>query len=78
MQARCQISTGRGQIQTLPYRQDSRIPTVSLRFPTDSRTLSHFLSAQAAAPPLFGLERAFSGVPENLPMFHPEAARRDQ
>ncbi len=84
MQARCQIRTRSEQSLTLSPLQGLRFIPSRLRYLTDSKALTSDLTpsiqlqdAPIRISPVNGLERAFTQMPANPKVFHPEAARRD-
>jgi hypothetical protein len=84
MQARCRIRTRVEQGLTLCPIPSLRLIPLTLRRLTDSKAVSSDLTpyvrpqyALVRKSPANGLERAFTGMPANLMVFHPEAARRD-
>jgi hypothetical protein len=84
MRARCQIRTRIEQSPTLTPKPSLRLIPLTLRRLTDSKAVSSDLTpyvqpqnALVRTSPANGLERAFTKVPANLKVFHPEAARRD-
>ena len=72
MEARYQISTGREQIGSLSYPPGSQDVPPTLRFPTDSKTLSSFRSSPDSASVGIGVERAFTEAPPDIRRFHPQ------
>jgi hypothetical protein len=83
MQARCQIRTCREQASSVCCLPNLKSKQTTLGFLTDSKSLSRRPAKQIQAQRPFlstffsnGLERAFTKIPANLTMFHPEAARR--
>jgi hypothetical protein len=84
MLARCQIRMRGEQTRTLSNSRSLRVASLVLRFPTDSKTLISLPTPNVPKQHLpvgsfraNGLERAFSEMPANSKVFHPEAARRD-
>jgi len=77
MQARFQISTLREQTVALPYPPSSPSEQPVVRFLADSKALSSGQQPLARTFLVIGLGRAFTEMPANLKVFHPEAARRD-
>lgn len=78
MPAKCHIRNSRARIPAQSGHPKPEFVSLDLRFLTDSKTLSPISSPVACTPHLIGWERAFRGVPTNVKVFHPEAARRDQ
>jgi hypothetical protein len=83
MKSRCRISTRITAGPTVPGTSAHPRIAGSLRFETDSKSLSGFLGdytgpLRRPTPPLFqiGRERAFTEVPAKYKVLEPKAARR--
>jgi hypothetical protein len=77
MQARFQIRTSGELLTVLHYQADSPMSQPVVGLLTDSKALRSIQRPLVRKFLGIGLERAFSEMPANLKVFHPEAARRD-
>jgi hypothetical protein len=83
MKSRCQNRTRVDSVQGAYTRTSAVRVTSSLRFLTDSKTLSGFFGSYVSERPALmsfrfaiGRERAFTKAPANGMVFQPKAARR--
>ena len=77
MKARCRISTNGERSTTLPLSPTSQRLWPVPEFRTDSKPLTGIRRPLVRTFLVIGLERAFTKMPANLKVFHPEAPRRE-